>query len=55
MERPQTHLIIQFWCRPGFGIGLMSMNLVNCSGGGKSDISTNILSSVRSLGIMRST
>lgn len=46
MERPQTHLIFQFWHRPGFGVGLVLVNLVNSSGGGKSDISTNIIWSV---------
>lgn len=46
MARPQTHLIFQLWHGPGFGIGLVSVNLINSSGGGKSDISTNIFWSV---------
>lgn len=46
MERPQTHLVFQFWHRPGFDVGLVSVKLVNSSGGGKSDISTNIFWSV---------
>lgn len=33
----------QFRHRPGFGIGLVLVNLVNSSEGGKSDISTNII------------
>lgn len=43
MERSQIHLTFQFWHEPGFDFGVVLVNLVNSSGGKKSDVSTNIL------------